>query len=73
MPVSVVRDIKDLPAFEDYTLEGRTYRYAEAPMEFPFGFGLSYTRFEYSNLIVSPVLAVGKDIEMRVTVENAGD
>jgi beta-glucosidase len=50
LPVTFPRSHEDLPAFEDYALRGRTYRYAEAPALYPFGFGLSYARFEYSEL-----------------------
>jgi beta-glucosidase len=48
LPVTIYRSAKDLPAFTDYSMAHRTYRYFTGPVEFPFGFGLSYTRFQYS-------------------------
>ena len=42
--------MKSLPAFDDYNMRGRTYRYFDGEPLYPFGHGLSYTRFEYSDL-----------------------
>ncbi len=50
LPFTVPYSIKDLPPYEDYAMKGRTYRYMEKEPQFPFGFGMSYTRFEYSNI-----------------------
>src|SRR5690606_10554194 len=49
LPVTFYRSLEDLPPFEDYDMKGRTYRYYEGEVLFPFGHGLSYTEFEYSN------------------------
>ena len=76
LPVTFPRSLSDVPAFEDYALRGRTYRYLEAEPLFPFGFGLSYTRFVYSQLELSMSEArVAEDLrlELSVTVTNAGE
>ncbi|RME01597.1 MAG: glycoside hydrolase family 3 protein [Bacteroidetes bacterium] len=74
LPVSVPYSIADLPPFEDYNMANRTYRYMEKDPLFPFGFGLSYSKFEYSNLkLSSNKIAAGERLEVEVTVTNTGD
>jgi beta-glucosidase len=46
LPLTFPRSLDDLPPFEDYNMAGRTYRYSTAEPLYPFGFGLSYSRFE---------------------------
>ncbi|MGD0674514.1 MAG: glycoside hydrolase family 3 C-terminal domain-containing protein [Polyangiaceae bacterium] len=73
LPVTFPRSVADVPPFEDYAMRGRTYRYLSKEPLYPFGFGLSYTRFRYSNLAVSNTrLPVGAGVEVTVTVENVG-
>jgi len=61
----------DLPPFDDYSMTGRTYRYSAKEPLFPFGFGLSYTTFSYSDLKISTPRASG--FKASITVTNSGD
>lgn len=73
LPVTIYDSVKDLPAFEDYDMKGRTYRYYEGTPFYPFGYGLSYTHFSYSDLHLPSTVETGKDAEISVSVHNAGD
>ncbi|MCB0687266.1 MAG: glycoside hydrolase family 3 C-terminal domain-containing protein, partial [Saprospiraceae bacterium] len=73
LPVSFPRSLDDLPPYGDYALTNRTYRYMEKAPLFPFGFGLSYTTFQYSDLILSKnEIASGETINVRCRVTNSG-
>ena len=50
LPLTFPKSLDQLPAFDDYSMKGRTYRYMTEEPLYPFGFGLSYSRFEYSDL-----------------------
>lgn len=73
LPVTFYDDIADLPAYEDYSMEGRTYRYFRKEALYPFGFGLSYTRFQYSDAAVDGSLTADGSVKVSVTLTNTGD
>ena len=73
LPITFPQSLDQLPAYEDYSMKGRTYRYMTAEPLYPFGFGLSYTTFTYSNLQLSAPSAPGSQpVEATVTVTNTG-
>jgi beta-glucosidase len=68
LPVTFYTGVQQLPAFDDYAMKGRTYRYFDGKPLFPFGYGLSYTHFEYADLHLDRT-TLGADQSMRVTLE----
>jgi beta-glucosidase len=72
LPVTFYKSVEDLPAFTDYKMENRTYRYFKGEPLYPFGYGLSYTTFEYSKLKVVKSCNVGDTLKVAVKVQNTG-
>jgi beta-glucosidase len=72
LPITFYKSTKELPPFTNYNMEGRTYRYFQGEPLFPFGYGLSYTKFEYSNLRLPMKVRAGDDARVSITVKNAG-
>jgi beta-glucosidase len=72
LPVTFYKSVSDLPSFEDYDMNGRTYRYFKGDVLYPFGYGLSYTSFAYDNLNVPPTSKTGDSVRISVNVKNTG-
>ena len=73
LPVTFYKDTSQLPNFEDYSMQNRTYRYFTGKPLYPFGYGLSYTTFGYSGLTVPQApLNAGDPVDADVTVTNTG-
>jgi len=74
LPVTFYRSVADLPPFDDYNMKGRTYKYFDDIPLYPFGFGLSYTSFDYINAITDKTNYSAADTAwVIVTLKNAGD
>jgi beta-glucosidase len=74
LPVTFYRSTQDLPPFDDYNMENRTYRYYDGEVLYPFGHGLSYTSFEYANLRLDrSEIGVDEMVTIQVDVTNTGD
>ncbi len=72
LPVTFYKSDSDLPGFSDYSMNGRTYRYFNGEALYPFGYGLSYTSFSYSNMTVPLQLEKGNNAKFAATVKNTG-
>jgi beta-glucosidase len=72
LPITFYKGINDLPPFLDYRMEGRTYRYFKGEVLYPFGYGLSYTTFKYSNATVPTLATAGEEVQVSVQVTNTG-
>ncbi len=68
LPLTFYNSVDDLPGFENYDMAGRTYRYFDGEVLYPFGFGLSYTSFSYDNLILEKD-EIGSDESIIVSVD----
>jgi len=73
LPVTYYKSVDQLPPFEEYDMEGRTYRYFEGEPLYPFGYGLSYTTFEYDALEMPSEATAGESVKVKVTVTNTGN
>ncbi|MDE6415969.1 MAG: glycoside hydrolase family 3 C-terminal domain-containing protein, partial [Duncaniella sp.] len=74
LPVTFYADDNQLPDFEDYSMNNRTYRYFNGSPLYPFGYGLSYTTFEYPEATLSaPSMKADGNVDLSVKVSNTGD
>jgi beta-glucosidase len=73
LPVTFYKSVAQLPPFEDYSMQGRTYRYFKGEPLYPFGFGLSYTKFKYDNLrFRKRTVGMNENVEVSADVLNTG-
>jgi len=73
LPVTFYRSVNDLPSFSDYNITTQTYRYFKGNVLYPFGYGLSYTGFNYDKLKISENYKAGDTVKISVDVKNAGN
>ena len=73
LPVTFYKDTKDLPDFTDYSMKGRTYRYVETEVLYPFGYGLTYSKVELKNLNVEEVKNNFETVNVSIDIENIGN
>lgn len=72
LPVTFYKTTEELPAFTDYSMKGRTYRYMEQDALYPFGYGLSYTDFSYSDIGLSAMTLTENGVTVSGTLTNTG-
>ena len=72
LAVTYYKSVDQLPDFENYDMKGRTYRYFDKKPLYPFGFGLSYTKFKYGNIQLPANISSEKEFEVAIDVTNIG-
>lgn len=74
LPITFPKSLDQLPPFDDYSMNNRTYRYMNAEPLYPFGFGLSYSKFDYSELqLDQTTLPLGASLNLSLTLTNSGE
>lgn len=72
LPVTYYKSVDQIPAFENYDMTGKTYRFFTREPLYPFGYGLSYTTFSYNDLSIPEKAVAGEKIKVKATVTNTG-
>jgi beta-glucosidase len=70
LPLTFYKSIDQIPAFDVYDMKGKTYRYFDQKPLYEFGFGLSYSNFEYSKVAIPIEVKAGENIKVSVNVKN---
>ena len=74
LPITFPKSLDQLPPYEDYSMEGRTYKFMKEEPMYPFGFGLSYANFIYSDIKLDQTkIKKNESIKAKITVTNAGE
>jgi beta-glucosidase len=74
LPVTFYKSFDDLPSYDSYALKGRTYRYFSGDVQYPFGFGLSYTNFKYEwNKTPASPKKITDTLSFSINVKNTGN
>lgn len=72
LPVTFYKSIEQIPEFDNYDMRGKTYRYFNGTPLYEFGYGLSYTTFEYQMVSATNKVKAGQNINVKVKVKNTG-
>ena len=73
LPITFYRTTEELPDFKDYSMKDRTYRYMKKEALYPFGYGLSYTNYTYSDITCSSEVITNDGIDLSVRIKNTGE